>query len=123
MIRIEGTQPILSVSDMKQSLHFYCDILGFNAAEWGSENFTSVNKDGGGIYLCKGAQGQPGTWVWVGFDGDINMFYSYLLSHNVTVLHPPVNYSWAQELQVQDPDGHILRFGKEPDAAQPFADQ
>ncbi|MBL7758633.1 MAG: VOC family protein [Chitinophagaceae bacterium] len=123
MIRIEGTQPILSVSDMKQSLHFYCDILGFNAAEWGSENFTSVNKDGGGIYLCKGAQGQPGTWVWVGFDGDINMFYSYLLSHNVTVLHPPVNYSWAQELQVQDPDGHILRFGKEPDTAQPFADQ
>lgn len=123
MIRIEGTQPILSVSDMKQSLHFYCDILGFNAAEWGSENFTSVNKDGGGIYLCKGAQGQPGTWVWVGFDGDINMFYSYLLSHNVTVLHPPVNYSWAQELQLQDPDGHILRFGKEPDTAQPFADQ
>lgn len=123
MIRIEGTQPILSVSDMKQSLHFYCDILGFNAAEWGSENFTSVNKDGGGIYLCKGAQGQPGTWLWVGFDGDINMFYSYLLSHNVTVLHPPVNYSWAQELQVQDPDGHILRFGKEPDTAQPFADQ
>ncbi len=108
---------------MKQSLHFYCDILGFNAAEWGSENFTSVNKDGGGIYLCKGAQGQPGTWVWVGFDGDINIFYSYLLSHNVTVLHPPVNYSWAQELQVQDPDGHILRFGKEPDAALPFADQ
>ncbi|MBN8862629.1 MAG: VOC family protein [Sphingobacteriales bacterium] len=123
MIRIEGTQPILSVSDMKQSLHFYCDILGFNAAEWGSENFTSVNKDGGGIYLCKGAQGQPGTWVWVGFDGDINIFYSYLLSHNVTVLHPPVNYSWAQELQVEDPDGHILRFGKEPDAALPFADQ
>lgn len=122
MIRIEGTQPILNISDMKQSLHFYCDILGFTAAEWGSEHFTSVNKDGGGIYLCKGAQGQPGTWVWIGFDGDMNSFYTYLLSHHVIVLHPPVNYSWAQELQVQDPDGHILRFGKEPDPAKPFAD-
>jgi len=122
MIRIEGIQPILNVSNMKESLHFYCDILGFNAAEWGSEDFTSVNKDGGGIYLCQGAQGQPGTWVWVGFDGDMNTFYTYLLSQGVTVLRPPVNYSWAQELQVQDPDGHILRFGKEPDPAQPFAD-
>lgn len=123
MIRIEGIQPILNVSDMKQSLHFYCDILGFSVAEWGMDDFTSVNKDGGGIYLCKGAQGQAGTWVWVGFDGDMNVFYRYLLDRGVAVLHPPVNYSWALELQVRDPDGHILRFGKEPDPDQPFADQ
>ena len=25
-----------------------------------------------------------------------------------------VNYSWAYEMRIEDPDGHVLRFGSEP---------
>ena len=69
--RIENLNRILYVKDMTQSLSFFVGILGFKNDEWGDYNFTSVNRDSTGLYLCKGGQGALGTWVWIGFDGDI----------------------------------------------------
>jgi len=121
--RIENIQPILSVKDMNASRHFYKDILGFEEADWGTDDFTSVNRDNSGIYLCRGGQGNPGTWLWVGFDGDIFQLHDQLKAKGVTIQQPPVNYSWALEMHIQDPDGHILRFGTDPDDSKPFLDQ
>jgi catechol 2,3-dioxygenase-like lactoylglutathione lyase family enzyme len=121
--RIENIAPVLNVSDMTQSLAFYVDILGFTNAGWGDDNFTSINKDNTGIYLCKGGQGLPGTWVWIGFDGNIFLLHEELTSKGVRIKLPPTNFSWAYEMQVTDPDGHVLRFGTDPDYNQPFADR
>jgi catechol 2,3-dioxygenase-like lactoylglutathione lyase family enzyme len=66
--RFECASPILSVADMARSVRYYVDVLGFRNAEWGNGGFTSVSRDGAGIYLCQGGQGQPGTWVWVGVE-------------------------------------------------------
>lgn len=120
---IENIQPILSVKDMKASRAFYINLLGFTEAEWGDDNFTSVNRNNHGIYLCKGAQGNPGTWLWIGFDGDIYEFHDQLKSKGVKILQPPSNYSWAMEMHVEDPDGHVLRFGTDPDNDEPFLDK
>lgn len=121
--RIENICPILYVNDMAKSLTFYVGILGFKKAEWGDDNFTSINKDNAGLYLCKGGQGLPGTWVWIGFDGDLIALHSELVSKGVTIKLPPTNFSWAHEMHVQDPDGHVLRFGTEPNEKEPFADR
>jgi hypothetical protein len=59
---------------MAASLKYYVDVLGFRNAHWGTELFTSVNRDGAGIYLCQGWQGAPGTWVWVGVE-DVASLY------------------------------------------------
>jgi len=120
--RVENVTPILYVADMQASLAFYVDVLGFEKADWGDDNFTSVNRDNTGLYLCKGAQGLPGTWIWIGFGGDIFELHEQLRSKGVTIRLPPTNYSWAYEMQVLDPDGHILRFGTDPDDKEPFAD-
>jgi catechol 2,3-dioxygenase-like lactoylglutathione lyase family enzyme len=120
--RIENISPILYVTDMAKSLEFYVHILGFKKADWGDDNFTSINRDNSGIYLCKGGQGLPGTWLWIGFDGDIIELHQKLKSKGVTIKLPPTNFSWAYEIQVQDPDGHILRFGTDPNDKEPFAD-
>ena len=120
--RLENITPILYVSDMARSLRFYVDILGFQNAGWGNEAFTCVTRDRCGLYLCCGSQGRPGTWVWMGFDGDIFDLHQALLAQGVPVRLPPTNYSWAYEMQVEDPDGHVLRFGTEPDEAKPFSD-
>lgn len=122
-IRIEGLQIILSVKDMNASRAFYTDILGFMEQPWGTDDFTSVNRENAGIYLARGAQGNPGTWLWVGFDGDIYRLHADLLAKGVRIRQAPTNYSWALELQVEDPDGHVLRFGTDPDPGRPFADQ
>ncbi len=122
-IRIENVAPILCVDDMAKSLEFYVDTLGFKKADWGDDNFTSINRDNVGIYLCKQGQGLPGTWVWIGFDGDILALHEELKSKGATIKLPPTNFSWAYEMQVQDPDGHILRFGTDPSDKEPFADR
>ncbi len=118
--RFEHAEPILSVKSMAVSLAYYQEVLGFRNAPWGSEWFTSVNRDGAGIYLCQGGQGGPGTWVWVGVE-DAAQLYAEYQAAGARIRMPPVNYSWAYEMQVEDPDGHVLRFGSEPRADLPFA--
>ena len=109
----EHAHPILRVEDLARSLAYYVDVLGFSNAEWGGDDFTLVNRDGASIYLSEGDQGQPGTWVWLGVE-DVDALYEEYRGSGATILHPPENYSWAREMKVEDPDGHVLRFGSEP---------
>jgi catechol 2,3-dioxygenase-like lactoylglutathione lyase family enzyme len=62
-VRFECIEPILRVENMQTSLRFYVGVLGFENASWGNEDFTYVSRDGRGIYLCRGGQGQRGAWV------------------------------------------------------------
>lgn len=100
---------------MAISRAFYKDILGFEEAEWGTDDFTSMNRENAGIYLCKEAQGNYGTWIWIGFDGDIHQLYNALKDKGAKIRMPPTKMAWAMELHVEDPDGHVLRFGTDPD--------
>ncbi|HEX7779754.1 MAG TPA: glyoxalase superfamily protein [Vicinamibacterales bacterium] len=111
--RFEHANPILRVADMTRSLRYYGDVLGFRNAEWGSDDFTCVSRDRASIYLSRGDQGQPGTWVWLGVE-DVEMLYAEYRESGAAILHPPENYPWACEMKVGDPDGHVLRFGSEP---------
>jgi hypothetical protein len=84
--------------------------------------FTAMERDNCSIYLCEGGQGCMGTWLWAGFDGDMDTLHQELKSAGAIIRKPPTNYSWALELHVEDPDGHVLRFGTEPNATEPFMD-
>jgi predicted enzyme related to lactoylglutathione lyase len=117
--RFECSQPILGVKDMSVSIRYYVDVLGFQNAEWGNNDFTSVNRDNAGIYLCQGDQGHPGTWVWIGVE-DVAALYEEYKAAGASFRHPPRNFPWAYEMKVEDPDGHILRFGSEPRGDIPF---
>jgi len=111
--RFECANPILNVADMSRTLRYYLEILGFTNAEWGNDDFTCVSRDGASIYLCKGDQGEPGTWVWVGVE-DVRALHEEYQQKEATILHPPENFPWALEMKVRDPDGHVLRFGSDP---------
>jgi uncharacterized glyoxalase superfamily protein PhnB len=121
--KIENISPILCVKDMSKSLAFYIDILGFKNAAWGDDNFTSISHGNTGLYICKGGQGNPGTWIWIGFDGDIFKLYQQLVAKGVQIKTPPKNYRWAYEFQVYDPDGHVLRLGTDPSDREPYVDE
>lgn len=111
--RFERAEPILRVTSMAASLEYYVGVLGFRAAHWGTELFTSVNRDGAGIYLCQGGQGVSGTWVWVGVE-DVAALYGEYQTSGAKIRLPPGNYPWAYEMHVEDLDGHVIRFGSEP---------
>ena len=112
---VECIVPILRVRSLTDSLRYYVDVLGFGT-EWGAEEgstMASVARDGRSIMLCEGAQGQPGTWIWIGVD-DIRPLYDRLSRRGAKIRQAPENRPWAYEMQVEDPDGHVLRFGSEP---------
>ncbi|HEX4600517.1 MAG TPA: VOC family protein [Gemmatimonadales bacterium] len=117
--RFENAAPILRVADMKASVKYYVEVLGFQNAEWGSDDFTAVKRDAAGIYLCRGGQGCRGTWAWIGVE-DSQLLYEEYQARGANVRRAPRNYPWALELHVEDPDGHVLRFGSEPRSDRPF---
>ncbi len=112
-VYFEGSQPILRVENMEASVRFYVDLLGFKNANWGTDDFTSVNRDRAGIYLCRGGQGAGRAWVWVGVE-DVEKLHEEYKARSVAIRLPPTNYPWALEMQIGDPDGNVLRIGSEP---------
>ncbi|MGZ7081259.1 MAG: VOC family protein [Thermoanaerobaculia bacterium] len=116
--RFENIAPILNVRDIEASVRYYVGVLGFSQAPWGG-TFTFVSRDGHGIYLCQGGQGQAGTWMWVGVE-DVEALYEEYVRSGAMIRHPPRNYPWALEMHVQDPDGHVLRFGSDPKTDRPY---
>ena len=106
-VRFEGSQPILRVEDMTAALRFYVDLLGFENVSWGTEDFTSVSRDQAAVYPCRGGRGRGGAWVWIGVE-DVEQLHEELKARGVAIKLPPTNYSWALEMQVEDPDGNVL---------------
>jgi len=112
-IRFECINPILRVENMQTSLRFYVDALGFQNASWGTEDFTSITRDGTGIYLCRGDQGQGRAWIWIGVN-DVEKLHQEYQTLGLKIRLPPTNYPWALEMHLEDPDGNVLRLGSDP---------
>ncbi len=112
-----GVTPVLRVADAQASRDYYVRALGFSV-NFEAEDFVSVSRGGCTLFLCEGDQGYPGSWVWI--DGqDVEAVYEEYRASGAKIRHPPTNYSWALEMQVEDLDGNILRLGSEPRAGEP----
>lgn len=110
---LHACQPILRVDDMARALDFYVGKLGFQNAPWAMSDFTSVNRDDVGVYLCVQGQGRGEAWVWMGVE-DADTWHAELTAKNVPIRMPPTTYPWAREFHVEDPDGNVIRFGSDP---------
>lgn len=113
LVRFEGSQPILRVEKIAASLRFYVDQLGFRNAPWGTDEFTSVNRDRAGVYLCRGGQGKGQAWIWIGVE-DVQKLQEEYKARGVAIRMPPTNYPWALEMHIEDPDANVIRFGSDP---------
>ena len=121
--RVECIIPILSVKNVSASIDHYLKVLGFTK-DWDDGDpptMESVSRDNHSIMLCQGAQGQPGTWVWIGV-GNVEILLEEYKTQGATILQEPTNYSWAYEMRIEDPDGHVLRFGSDPRKDEPYKD-
>jgi catechol 2,3-dioxygenase-like lactoylglutathione lyase family enzyme len=108
----ECVVPILRVRDLAASLEHYVSVLGFRV-DWQEPAMASVSRSGHAIMLCEGGQGQPGTWLWIGV-ADVDRLHAEYRAKGARLRMPPTRHPWACEMQVEDPDGHVLRLGSEP---------
>jgi len=81
-----------------------------------------VRRDRTAIMLCEGAQGNPGTWLWIGAT-DVDRLCAEFAAGGAFLRHAPANYPWgSRECQISDPDGHVLRFAADLRAGEPMGD-
>lgn len=121
----EGVTPILRVASASASIRYYVDVLGFEL-EWQypeglSTYFACVARGRCRIFLSQDDQGHPGTWVWVGVD-DVEALLKEYRQTGAKIRHPPTNYDWALEMQVEDLDGNILRMASDTKKTEPVGE-
>ena len=113
MNQFECVVPILNVKNFAASMDYYLKKLGFSKKwDWGSPpTFGCVTRDNVDIFLCEGAQGQPGMWMSVLMD-DVDALHEEYRSSGAIIRQSPTNMPWGtREMNVQDLDGHRFRMG------------
>lgn len=119
-IRLGGAIPILKVKDLAASVRHYVGVLGFKV-DWDVPHvMSSVSRGKAALMLCEGDQGNPGTWVWIDA-GDAGALHAEYRAAGAAIRLSPTNFAWAYEFHVQDPDGHVLRFGSDQRTDLPFS--
>ncbi len=111
---IENVIPILNVKDVQKSIKYYVEALGFVEKFHTDEyDFAGISRDNFPIYLSQVKQETPGTFIWVGVE-DIEPLCEEFKANGAKFRQEPTNFLWAYEMSIEDPDGHVLRFGSEP---------
>ena len=111
---IENIIPILMVRDISASIEYYEKVISFTV-DWSVEDFAGLSRDGWRLYLSQDTQGHPRTWLWIGVE-DVDRMYEECRTRGAEIITEITSNPWAREFHVADPDGHVLRFGGEPEA-------
>jgi ankyrin repeat protein len=112
--RFELVVPILSVTDIRASLDYYVEKLGFEKKwEWGDPpDFACVARDQVELFLSLTTQRvATGSWMSI-FVQDVDALYEDYKKRGAIIRQPPTEYPWGmREMNVEDLDGHRFRLG------------
>ena len=126
----KAINPILNVSDMRESFAWF-EKLGWDKLwEWGDPTgFAAVGSGECEIFLCKDGQGgraarpletldgfigpdENGSWMSIWVD-DVEAIHKRCVENGIEVTFPPQNMPWnVREMHVRHPDGHVFRISK-----------
>ena len=118
MSNLGSATPILRVANLRASVDYFVNSLGYKV-DWESPYLISVSRDRCCIFLAEGDQGNPGSWMWIGV-ADAEALHDELVARGAQIRQPPTNFEWALEIQVEDLDGNVLRFGSDPVEGRPY---
>jgi len=112
-VAAEGLTPILYVRDFGEAMEYYTRKLLFRKLwDWGTPpGFGAVALGKVEIFFCREGQGHPGTWLSIFMD-DVDDYYRRIQALGADIIEPPGDRPWGmREMQVRDPNQHVLRLG------------
>jgi catechol 2,3-dioxygenase-like lactoylglutathione lyase family enzyme len=112
-VNFEKSVTILYSRDVTRSIAYYTEKLGFDQSwEWDTPaTFGGISKGTVEVFFCKENQGNPGTWLCIILD-DVDAYYNAIREKGAKIVAAPESKEWSmREMLVEDPDGHIIRFG------------
>ena len=121
--RLLSTTPLLVVSNLQQSIIFYCSKLGFREPNaWGEPPcFAMMNRDNFDLMLSLAEKpeyvrphGVFGVWDMYLRVPDLQAEIAALQAKGVTLARGPEKTFYDMlEIEVVDPDGHRICIGQE----------
>ncbi|MBI1176571.1 hypothetical protein GC207_03945 [bacterium] len=120
-VRAESLIPILYVRDLREAMDYYTSKLLFERLwDWGDPpDFGAVRLGKVEIFFCQGGQGRSGTWLSIFLD-DVDDYHERIKQLGADIIHAPINVPWGmREMQVRDPNEHVIRFGHGIPAREP----
>jgi predicted enzyme related to lactoylglutathione lyase len=107
------------VADVRPSVKYYEEALGFSIAPWSDDSFASVARGDCNIFLTSDKQSLPRMWIWIGVE-DVRTLHAEYEQSGAKIRNPPNNFEWALEMQIEDLDGNVIRFGSDREDDQPL---
>jgi catechol 2,3-dioxygenase-like lactoylglutathione lyase family enzyme len=123
MARIKAIEARLHVGDLRRSLAFYTETLGFRADALIPENapeFAILSRDGIGLQLVRspaptmGRAKDAGCTLWVDVE-DVRRLHEAIRTRAVVEWGPEVYAYGRREFAFRDPDGHLVVLSEETD--------
>ena len=118
-IEMRGLCPLIQVFDMDTSLHFYCDLLGFEVAEKAEKGGWAWLRHGDAELMLNTAYeegerpdrpdsarllGHQDTTLFIGCP-DVDGTYKYLRAKGADVSRPKIAWYGMKQMSLKDPDG------------------
>ncbi len=118
-MKLEALTPMIWTNEMKETIQFYTEVLGFTCTEYSEEwGWASLSKDAVGIMLTKPNEHTP-------FDGpkytgsfyfntdDVDGLWEQL-KDKTKICYKIENFDYGmRDFAIYDNNGYMLQFGQE----------
>jgi uncharacterized glyoxalase superfamily protein PhnB len=122
---LHGMQPVLGVRDMRETLAYYRDVLGFHIDFVAGDPpaharvCTSATYDPPTVFirfepLAAGPAPNPSVWLWLHVGAELDELFRLYAARGVKVLEAPVDRSYGlRQFVVEDCNGYAIAFSAE----------
>lgn len=128
MTKLTHSAPVIQVSDILRSRDFYRDALGFTEnGLWGEPPcFCIMQRDRISVFLDQTDGNSPAPvnqyWAAYFYVSDANEIATEFKDRGTGIIRGPEDAPHGcREIDVQDPDGHVICFGQDLEAAEDTA--
>ncbi len=116
-MKLENVKPVLAVSNMDDTIRFYCEVLGFDCANR-MEGWAALRKDAVEVMISLPNAHEPfekpaltGS-LYFSCD-DVDALWEKI-KDKAAVVYPIENFFYGmREFAIRDNNGYILQFGQE----------